>query len=70
MNAPASLSVISLFENADIVVKAVLLLLLIGSVWSWAVIVDKAFRLRGAHACSSARVRGWSAPPAPGSPKN
>jgi biopolymer transport protein TolQ len=49
VNPPASLSVISLFENADIVVKAVLLLLLFGSIWSWAVIVDKAFRLRGAR---------------------
>jgi biopolymer transport protein TolQ len=49
VNAPASLSVISLFENADIVVKAVLLLLLFGSIWSWAVIVDKTIRLRGAR---------------------
>jgi len=49
VNAPASLSVIALFENADLVVKAVLLLLLFGSIWSWAVIVDKAFRLRGAR---------------------
>jgi biopolymer transport protein TolQ len=49
VNAPASLSVVALFENADIVVKAVLLLLLAGSVWSWAVIVDKAFRLRRAR---------------------
>src|SRR5579864_7019305 len=47
--APTSLSVVSLFENADIVVKAVLLLLLFGSVWSWAVIVDKWMRLRGAR---------------------
>jgi biopolymer transport protein TolQ len=54
VNAPASLSVIALFENADPVVKVVLLLLLFGSIWSWAVIVDKAFRLRGAR--SSARA--------------
>ena len=56
MDAPAPLSVIALFENADIVVKAVLLLLLVSSVWSWAVIIDKAIRLRGARAS----VRAWS----------
>jgi len=49
VNAPASLSVVTLFENADIVVKTVLLLLLFGSVWSWAVVVDKWMRLRGAR---------------------
>jgi biopolymer transport protein TolQ len=49
VNVPASLSVVSLFLNADIVVKTVLLLLLLGSVWSWAVIVDKALLLRGAR---------------------
>ena len=54
MNAPASLSVVALFENADIVVKAVLLLLLAGSVWSWAVIADKLMRLRGARHSASA----------------
>jgi biopolymer transport protein TolQ len=49
VNEPAPLSVIALFENADIVVKFVLLLLLAGSVWSWAVIVDKIVRLRAAR---------------------
>jgi biopolymer transport protein TolQ len=49
VNQPASLSVVSLFENADIVVKIVLLLLLAGSVWSWAVIADKIIRLRAAR---------------------
>jgi biopolymer transport protein TolQ len=49
VNPQASLSVISLFENADIVVKIVLLLLLAGSVWSWAVIADKIIRLRAAR---------------------
>jgi hypothetical protein len=42
MNQTAtSLSVIALLETADIVVKATLLLLLFGSVWGWAVVVDK-----------------------------
>jgi biopolymer transport protein TolQ len=51
---PTSLSVVALFENADIVVKAVLLLLLFGSVWSWAVVVDKWVRLRGARLAARA----------------
>lgn len=56
MNQPASLSVIALFENADVVVKCVLLLLFSGSVWSWAVIVDKVLRLRAARRSA----RGWA----------
>ena len=45
----ASLSVINLFHHADIVVKGVLLLLLAASVWSWAVIIDKSWRLAAAR---------------------
>src|SRR6266850_1241060 len=37
-----------LFLNADPVVKGVLLLLLAASVWSWAVIIDKLWRLGAA----------------------
>ena len=49
MNGPiASLSVVTLFLNADPVVKSVLLLLLAASVWSWAVIIDKLWRLGAA----------------------
>jgi biopolymer transport protein TolQ len=44
----ASLSVVTLFLNADPVVKGVLLLLLAASVWSWAVIIDKLWRLGAA----------------------
>src|ERR1700722_20163606 len=55
--AGTSLSVIALFENADIVVKCVLLLLFGGSVWSWAVIVDKVLRLRAARRSAG----GWAA---------
>jgi biopolymer transport protein TolQ len=40
-----TLSVVALFIHADIVVKSVLLLLLAASVWSWAVIIDKLWRL-------------------------
>ena len=36
-----SLSIVELFRHADIIVKGVLLLLLAGSIWSWAVIIEK-----------------------------
>src|SRR3954449_7452955 len=36
-----SLSIVDLFLHADIIVKGVLLLLLAGSIWSWAVMVEK-----------------------------
>jgi biopolymer transport protein TolQ len=42
---PESFSAIHLFLHADWVVKAVLLGLGFASLWSWAVIIDKAFRL-------------------------
>ena len=49
MNDPAaSLSIVTLFLNADPVVKGVLALLLAASVWSWAVIIDKLWRLGAA----------------------
>jgi TolQ protein len=44
----ATLSIVKLFMNADPVVKGVLLLLLAASVWSWAVIIDKLWRLGAA----------------------
>jgi biopolymer transport protein TolQ len=37
----ANLSLISLFLQADVIVKAVIIGLLLASVWSWAIIVDK-----------------------------
>lgn len=45
----ASLSVVSLFQHADDVVKGVLLLLLAASVWSWAVIIDRLWHLAAAR---------------------
>ena len=49
MNDPAAtLSIVNLFIHADPVVKGVLLLLLAASVWSWAVIIDKLWRLGAA----------------------
>ncbi|HJU18056.1 MAG TPA: MotA/TolQ/ExbB proton channel family protein [Stellaceae bacterium] len=46
MNDPAaSLSVVALFRHADIVVKSDLLILLVASVWSWTVIIEKLWRI-------------------------
>ena len=45
MQPGPTISIVTLFLNADIVVKGVLLLLLVASVWSWAVILDKLWRL-------------------------
>jgi biopolymer transport protein TolQ len=41
LDAPASLSLISLFLQAHIVVKLVMLGLIVSSIWSWAIIIDK-----------------------------
>ena len=40
------LSVVSLFLQADTIVKIVMILLLLASFWTWAIIFDKALRLR------------------------
>jgi biopolymer transport protein TolQ len=54
VNNPAvTLSIVKLFMNADPVVKGVLLLLLAASVWSWAVIIDKLWRLKAASRAAS-----------------
>jgi biopolymer transport protein TolQ len=42
----AHLSPLALFLQADGIVKTVIILLLIASVWAWAIIVDKTIRLR------------------------
>jgi biopolymer transport protein TolQ len=52
--AAPTLSVVALFLHADVVVKGVLLLLLAASVWSWAVIIDKLWRLAGARRSAQA----------------
>jgi len=44
--APHDLSIISLFLQADLIVKIVMFLLLAASFWSWAVIFDKLMKLR------------------------
>jgi biopolymer transport protein TolQ len=45
-SVPHDLSVITLFMQADTIVKLVMLLLLVASFWSWAVIFDKFTKLR------------------------
>ncbi len=46
--AASSLSIVTLFLNADPVVKGVMILLFAASVWSWAVIIDKLLHLGAA----------------------
>ena len=46
-SAIGSISVVSLFMRADLVVKAVMVLLLLASLWSWAIIINKSFALSG-----------------------
>jgi biopolymer transport protein TolQ len=43
---PESFSILAVFLRADWVVKAVLTGLILSSLWSWSVIIDKLFRLR------------------------
>jgi biopolymer transport protein TolQ len=45
-SAPHDLSIVSLFLQADTIVKAVLLMLLLASLWSWAIIFDKIAKIR------------------------
>jgi biopolymer transport protein TolQ len=44
-SAIGSISVVSLFMRADILVKAVMILLLIASLWSWTIIINKSLAL-------------------------
>ena len=37
------LTIIGLFMKADVVVKAVMILLVLASVWSWAVMIEKGY---------------------------
>jgi len=60
-SAASDMTIWSLFMEADIVVKAVIVLLILASVWSWAIIVDKAFLLRRLRRRADAfEARFWS----------
>jgi len=43
--SPASFDILHLFLQADWVVRGVMIILAVASLWSWAVIIDKTFRL-------------------------
>ena len=43
---PIDMSVYGLFMQADWIVKAVMIMLLLASIWSWAIIIHKLIRLR------------------------
>ena len=59
--AAHDLTIWGLFMQADIVVKLVILLLIAASVWSWAIIVDKALLLRRLRRRADAfEARFWS----------
>ncbi|MBR9833991.1 MAG: protein TolQ [Alphaproteobacteria bacterium] len=47
--AESTFSLIGLLGEADLVVKLVLLVLLIASIWSWAVVAEKTFTIGGAR---------------------
>ena len=46
---PIDLSLWGMFLSADIVVKAVIIVLMLASFWSWAIIFEKTIQLRGAN---------------------
>src|SRR6266566_73484 len=60
-SVPHDLSILGLFVQSDAVVKMVMLILLVASFWSWAVIFDKAMRLRRLrNAASNFEETFWS----------
>ena len=44
--APHDLSVWGLFLQADLIVKIVIFMLVLASIWCWTIIIDKVIRLR------------------------
>ena len=59
--AGSDLSLLSLFLQADLVVKAVMALLLLASVWVWAIVFEKVMTLRRANkAADTFEDRFWS----------
>ena len=45
--SPESFSLLSAFLRADVVVKLVMIGLVLASLWSWTIIIDKAVRFTG-----------------------
>jgi len=54
VGAAVDLSLIGLFLQADLVVKLVMVLLLLASVWVWGIVIDKVLTLRRANAQADA----------------
>ena len=46
-------SIISMFLNSDLIIKAVIAMLVVASFWSWAIIFEKVLRLRRLHKLAS-----------------
>ena len=49
---PESFSMIAVFMRASIVVKAIMVVLALASLWSWAIIIDKSVRLTRLNRCA------------------
>ena len=61
LGAAGDLTIWSLFIQADIVVKVVMIALLMASVWVWAIVFDKVIRLRRVNRAADAfEDRFWS----------
>jgi biopolymer transport protein TolQ len=59
---PTTMSPVALFLQADLIVKGVMVLLLLASVWTWAIIVASLLRISGAARGSDAFERAfWQA---------
>ncbi len=52
-SVPTTLSIVDLVMQSDTIVKVVMLILLLASFWSWAVIFDKTLRLRRLRAAAT-----------------
>jgi biopolymer transport protein TolQ len=62
MNSAADMSPLALFLEADIVVKAVMILLLAWSVWSWMIIIERSRRITAINRdISEFEARFWKA---------
>ena len=67
MEAATDYSILALFARAGIVVKIIMVLLILASVWCWAVIVNKAIQYRRARREASVFDRAfWSGEPLDG----
>jgi biopolymer transport protein TolQ len=50
MDAATDFSMWGLFAHATLVVKIIMILLMLASVWCWAIVIDKAIQYRRAGA--------------------